>query len=65
MIVSILGNSSIGKSFLVDSLLSDDKDKPIRIMVHNPQKAVNTNTIDYRNDFGDHVQFFDVKGNTS
>jgi hypothetical protein len=63
VVVANVGGRNIGKSFLIDSLFSDDQGKPVRVMVYNDKKIVNTNTVDYQNNRGDRVQFFDTKVN--
>ena len=60
LIVTILGPKGIGKSFLLDSLITDDDSKVSRVMSSKTHPIVNTTTYEYKGKNDANVQFFDV-----
>ena len=63
--MSVIGTKGVGKSFLLDSMISADSEKTSRVMHQNKQSIVNTSTYNYRTKNNSRVQFFDVHGTTS
>lgn len=65
MIVSVLGPKKIGKSFLLDSLLTVDNGKVTRIMSKKSSPIINSPAQSCLNRNGDRVIYFDGDGATS
>ena len=65
VIVSMLGPKKIGKSFLLDSLLTIDNSKVTRIMAKSSKPLVNSPAHNSKSRNGDRVIYLDTDGEPS
>lgn len=63
--MTVVGSKGVGKSFILDSLISADSGKTSRVMFQNKSPIVNTSTYEYQAKNNTKVLFFDVNGVTS
>lgn len=57
--ITFLGPKQVGKSFLIDFIISKEERSPSRLLSKNPKPIINMPTFDFRGKNGEKVLFFD------